>query len=130
MVCCSGGFVCSADTLCRYPPKAYKPYVQNTKEGRTGRDLISLLQKTHPLLEGVRSHYASIVGSFHFTKGGEMTHRKRKDIWEEITQDGNAVESGQRMTMEQVESRWKMLKARATKEQQKTSIGQQALWER
>lgn len=59
-----------------------------------------------------------------------MTHRKRKDIWEEITQDGNAVGSGQRMTMEQVESRWKMLKARATKEQQKTSIGQQAFWER
>jgi len=72
--------------------------------------------ETHALLEGVRCHYGSIVGRFSSSKGGELTNKKKNDIWVEITQNVNAMGSGQKRTTEQVKFRWKNLKARATKD--------------
>ncbi|KAJ8003997.1 hypothetical protein DPEC_G00154220 [Dallia pectoralis] len=74
------------------------------------------IAETHALLEAVRGHYASIVGRFNYTKGGEVTNKKKKDIWFEITQNVNAIGSGQKRTTEQVKFRWKNLRARATKD--------------
>lgn len=70
--------------------------------------------ETHALLEGVKRHHASIVGSS--VAGGMVTNKRKKDIWVEITQNVNAVGSGQQRTLEQVRFRWKNLKARATKD--------------
>lgn len=70
--------------------------------------------ETHALLEGVKCHYASIVGSS--VVGGMVTNKRKKDIWVEITQNVNATGSGQKRTLEQVKFRWKNLRAKATKD--------------
>lgn len=76
------------------------------------------IAETHTLLEGVRSHYDSIAGSFNSAKGGgwKLTNKKKKDIWDVITQNVNAMGCGQKRTTEQVKFRWKNLKTRATKD--------------
>ena len=70
--------------------------------------------ETHALLEGVKRHNASIVGSS--VASGMVTNKKKKDIWVEITQNVNAMGSGQKRPLEQVKFRWKNLRARATKD--------------
>ncbi|GAA6083814.1 uncharacterized protein LOC107710894 [Tachysurus ichikawai] len=70
--------------------------------------------ETHALLEGVKCHYASIVGSS--VAGGMVSNKRKKDIWVEITQNVNAMGSGQKRTLEQVKFRWKNLRARTTKD--------------
>lgn len=70
--------------------------------------------ETHALLEGVKCNYASIVGNS--VAGGMVTNKKKKDIWFDITQNVNAMGSGQKRTLEQVKFRWKNLRARATKD--------------
>lgn len=64
----------------------------------------------HALLEGVYGcyHYASVVGSFNSTKGGEVTNKKKKDICDEITQNVNAMGCDQKRTTEQVKLRRKI----------------------
>jgi len=54
--------------------------------------------ETHALLESVRCHYWSLVGSFSSTKGGEVSIKMKKDIWAEITQHVNAMGFGQKRT--------------------------------
>ena len=68
--------------------------------------------ETHALLEDVKCHYASIVGSS--IVGGMAMNTRKKDIWLEITQNVNAMGSGQEMTLELVKLSWKNLQARAT----------------
>uniref|UniRef100_A0A8C1LPJ6 Myb/SANT-like DNA-binding domain-containing protein n=1 Tax=Cyprinus carpio TaxID=7962 RepID=A0A8C1LPJ6_CYPCA len=70
--------------------------------------------ETHALLESVKCHYASIVGSS--VAGGMVTNKRKKDIWVEITQNVNAMGSGQKRILEQVKFRWKNLRARTTKD--------------
>lgn len=70
--------------------------------------------ETHALLEGVKHNYASIIGSS--SSGAIVTNKKKKDIWIEITQNVNAMGSGQKRTLDQVKFRWKNLRARATKD--------------
>lgn len=72
--------------------------------------------ETHALLEGVRCHYRSLVGSFSSAKGGEVSSKMKKEIWAGITQHVNAMGFGQKRTTEQLRFRWKNLKARATKD--------------
>ena len=71
--------------------------------------------ETNALLEGVRCHYDTIVGSFNSVKGGD-TNKKKNDVWSLITENVNAIGSGQRRTTDQIRFRWKNLKARATKD--------------
>ena len=40
-------------------------------------------------MEGVKCHYASVVGSS--GAGGMVTNKRKKDIWVEITQNVNAI---------------------------------------
>ncbi|GAA6093590.1 uncharacterized protein LOC107710894 [Tachysurus ichikawai] len=70
--------------------------------------------ETHALLEGVKCHYASIVESS--VAGGMVTNKRKKDIWVKITQNVNAMGSGQKRSLEQVKFRWKNLRARTTKD--------------
>ena len=83
--------------------------------------------ETNALMEGVRCYYASIVGRFNSTKGGEVTNKKKKEIWEKITQNVNDVGFGQKRTTEQVKFRWKNLKARATKEAKNIQTGNKTI---
>lgn len=69
--------------------------------------------ETNALLEGVRCHYGTIVGSFNSAKD---TNKKKNDVWILITENVNAIGSGQRRTTDQIKLRWKNLKARATKD--------------
>lgn len=62
--------------------------------------------ETHALLEGVRCLYASIVGCLNSTKCGELTNKMTRDVWVEITQNVNAMGSGQKRTTERVKLRW------------------------
>ena len=71
--------------------------------------------ETNALLEGGRCHYDTIVGSFNSAKGGD-TNKKKNDVWILITENVNAIGSGQRRTTDQIRFRWKNLKARATKD--------------
>lgn len=69
--------------------------------------------ETNALLEGVRCHYGTIVGSFTSAKD---TNKKKNDVWILITDNVNVIGSGQRRTTDQIKLRWKNLKARATKD--------------
>jgi len=111
-------------------PKAYKYYVRYNRSGETmdSKGPNFTLAETHALLEGVKCHYASIVGSS--VAGGMVTNKRKKDIWVEITQNVNAMGSGQKRTLEQVKFRWKNLRAIATKdlaEAKNTQTGNKSL---
>ncbi len=51
------------------------------------------------LLEGVRCHYGTIVGSFNSAKD---TNKKKNYVWILITENVNAIGSGQRRTTDQI----------------------------
>lgn len=53
------------------------------------------------LLEVATCYYETIVGSFNAAKGGD-TNKKKKDVWLLITEDVNAIGSGQRRTTDQI----------------------------
>lgn len=55
--------------------------------------------ETHALLEDVKYHDASIVGRA--VSGGMVADKSKKDIWVEITQNVNAMGSGQKRAKEQ-----------------------------
>lgn len=80
----------------------------------TQKDLISLLQKPMHCWRVLSAIMISIVGSS--VAGGMVTNKRKKDIWVEITQNVNAMGSGQKRTLEQVKFRWKNLRARTTKD--------------
>ncbi|KAL7395379.1 hypothetical protein ABVT39_015518 [Epinephelus coioides] len=71
--------------------------------------------ETNALLEGVRCHYDTKVGSVNSAKGGD-TNKKKNDVWILITENVNATGSSQRRITDQIKFRWKNLKARATKD--------------
>lgn len=98
-------------------PKAYITSVHHQTGGTMdSKGSNFTVTETHALLEGVRHHYASIVGRFSSTKGGELTNKKKNDAWAEITRNVNATGSGQKRTTDQIKFRWKNLKAKATKD--------------
>lgn len=81
--------------------------------------------ETHALLDGVRHHYASVVGCFCSTKGGELTNKKINDVWAEITNNVNATGPGQKRMTDQIKLRWKNLKIKDLHKQRHLPLQQE-----
>ncbi|XP_071369839.1 uncharacterized protein [Centroberyx affinis] len=86
-------------------------------EAQKSKGLNFTAAETHALLDGVRSHYSTLFGTFSTPGQTSVSAKTKGEIWAAITAQINATGSGQLRSVEQVKLRWKNLKQKATKDQ-------------
>ncbi|KAL7399830.1 hypothetical protein ABVT39_002533 [Epinephelus coioides] len=85
-------------------------------EGQRSKGLNFTTAETHALLDGVRTNYECLFGTFSTPDQSNVSARLKSEIWADITAQVNATGSGQFRSVEQVKLRWKNLKQKATKD--------------